>query len=77
MLTTQVAAQDGYTEVVMMLLRAGSDLHSGDTYGSTPLHAAAANGHLPTVKAAVSHGAPLNELNAEGYVSAQDGWLRG
>ncbi|KAG1670581.1 hypothetical protein FOA52_012153 [Chlamydomonas sp. UWO 241] len=63
-----VASQFGFTEIVMMLLQAGANLHAGDMMtGSTPLHAAAGNGHLSVVKVAVSHGAPLNDLNAEGY----------
>ena len=56
-----VAAQYGQTEIVRMLLDFGEDPNRFNPVGghshSTPLHQAAGNGHLETVKLLVSRGA--------------------
>lgn len=56
-----IAAQYGHTEIVRLMLDAGEDPNRFNPVGghshSTPLHQAAGNGHLETVKLLVSRGA--------------------
>ncbi len=46
-----LAAADGNTEVVKLLLEKRADMTSKNRYGNTPLHLAACNGHTESVKA--------------------------
>jgi len=63
-LALAVAAQYGHTEIVRELLDAGEDPNRFNSVGghshSTPLHQAAGNGHLETVKLLVERGAKLD-----------------
>ncbi len=56
-----LATQYGHTEIVRLLLDSGEDPNRFNPVGghshSTPLHQAAGNGHLETVKLLVSRGA--------------------
>lgn len=45
-----IAAEQGHTEAVRMLLEAGAYVHSEDSDGNLPLHLAAAGGHLEVVR---------------------------
>lgn len=60
-LALAVAAQYGHTGIVRLMLDAGEDPNRFNPVGghshSTPLHQAAGNGHLETVKLLVSRGA--------------------
>jgi hypothetical protein len=60
-LALAVAAQYGHIEIVRLMLDAGEDPNRFNPVGahshSTPLHQAAVNGHLETVKLLVSRGA--------------------
>ncbi|KAJ0419685.1 ankyrin repeat-containing domain protein [Aspergillus carlsbadensis] len=52
----RIAAEDGYDEVVSMLLEAGADPTSRDAACITPLTAAAANGHVGIVRLILATG---------------------
>jgi hypothetical protein len=59
-----MASQFGYSEIVRLLLEAGEDPNRYNPPGghshSTPLHQAAAGGHLEVVRLLHQHGAKLN-----------------
>jgi Ankyrin repeats (3 copies) len=59
-----LAAQFGRAEIVRLLLEAGEDPNRYNPVGchshSTPLHQAAANGHMDVVRLLVEHGASLD-----------------
>lgn len=72
-----LSAQLGRTEVVRHLLEAGEDPNRDNPEGlhshSTPLHQAALNGHLDTVRLLVERGARL-DLKDSIYQSTPLGW---
>ncbi|MEZ0260608.1 MAG: ankyrin repeat domain-containing protein [Alphaproteobacteria bacterium] len=57
---------DGNTRRVKALLKKGVDPDFDDTYGDTPLLAAARQGHLPIVKALIDGGADPHRTNYTG-----------
>ncbi|CAL4091172.1 unnamed protein product, partial [Meganyctiphanes norvegica] len=64
-LATAVSA--GHTQVVEKLLIHGADVHTrGNKHGGLPIHQAACNGHLYTVKMLHAHGSPLDAVNNYG-----------
>lgn len=54
------AAEYGFLEAVVELLKAGANVNVADTTGATPLHMAAGGGHLPTVRVLLEKGAHVN-----------------
>ncbi|KAK2737404.1 hypothetical protein FQN55_001142 [Onygenales sp. PD_40] len=63
-----MAADDGYLEMTQLLVKRGADLGAANCNGTTPLHAAASNGHYPVVRYLLGQGVDpsprLNEGNA-------------
>lgn len=57
-------AKRGDAEKVKALLKQGVDIEATtDSTGSTPLHLAAAGGHLDVVKLLLEHGADINAMD--------------
>lgn len=57
----QMAAYDGSTAIVEMLIQAGANVDIADTeYGYTPLAAASRKGHADTVRVLINAGADLS-----------------
>jgi len=61
-----LAANDGDTALIRILLRYNAVLEATDTSGYTPLHMAAQNGHLPAVQLLCSLGANVNAVSKNG-----------
>ena len=61
------ACEEGDTEEVERLIRAGVDVNNKENDGVTPIHCAAENGHTDTVQLLLDHGANVNVKDAEGY----------
>ncbi|XP_069691160.1 uncharacterized protein [Periplaneta americana] len=51
-----VAAQFGILDIALLLMKAGVDVNCRDTYGKTPLHLAAQNGHYELVQILIEKG---------------------
>ena len=49
-----IAASKGYTDILLCLLSAKSDVNKADKHKRTPLHKAAQNGHAATVKCLIT-----------------------
>ncbi|XP_061576915.1 cortactin-binding protein 2 [Cololabis saira] len=64
-----VAAQNGHTECVKLLLSSGSPADVSDENGFTPLHLAAAHGHTSCVEALLAAGAAVDSAAAGGQTS--------
>ena len=56
-----VAACEGHNEVVQILLDAGADPNTVDSFDGTPLNMAASNGHKDIVKHLLERGADINQ----------------
>ena len=54
------AAEDANLGLVKLLIRAGADVKSKNTYGYTPLHYAVGTDQLGVVELLVKHGADVN-----------------
>ncbi|KAL8600679.1 hypothetical protein ACOMHN_006745 [Nucella lapillus] len=65
-----VAMQRGHTELLLLLLRAGCDLHRGDRSGETPLHAACMGDKAESLKVALN----LSEVKVD--LEVKDVWRR-
>ncbi|KAL0985519.1 hypothetical protein UPYG_G00157930 [Umbra pygmaea] len=52
-----IAAQEGHTNIVAMLLEKGADPDHGDKYGRSPVKVAGKRGHFTIVRLLESHGA--------------------
>ncbi|XP_028304759.1 cortactin-binding protein 2 isoform X2 [Gouania willdenowi] len=64
-----VAAQNGHTECVKLLLSAGTPADVSDENGFTPLHCAAAHGRTSCVETLLSAGAAVDSVLARGQTS--------
>ena len=78
-LALAVAAQYGHTEIVRLMLDAGEDPNRFNPVGghshSTPLHQAAGNGHLETVKLLIERGAKIDTKDIL-FGGTPAGWAR-
>ena len=52
-----ISAQNGQTNILLILLRNRADIHKANRYGNTPLHVAAQKGHKATVIQLLQSGA--------------------
>ena len=59
-------AEDEFTEQLSFLIRRGADINARTKYGRTPLHEAALNGNIKTVKILIESGANVNVKNNRG-----------
>jgi ankyrin repeat protein len=60
-----VAARDGHTEIVGLLLRAGADVNATEpTFGAVPLHKSVYNGHVESTRLIAGH--PGVDLDFQG-----------
>lgn len=57
------AAQNGYTEVVEILLKSGASVDSQLSDGANGVFLAAQNGHLETMRTLLRYGCPLIPRN--------------
>ena len=62
----QIAALEGFTDIVRFLLEAGADVDSKNVDKDTPLIDAVENGHFEAVKLLLQHGANPRLANAKG-----------
>lgn len=72
-----VAALFGKTEIVRLLIVAGSDVNAPDSSGSTPLHLSASIGSVDVVRLLLDNGAELNAVNNFGLTPAAFAKLSG
>ena len=57
----------GKTEIVRVLIDAGSDCNAVDGSGNTPLHVSAGSGHIEVVRLLIEKGAEMFAVNNEGF----------
>jgi len=73
-----LAAQEGYTELVDLLLDAGASIDLPDEDGISPLYIACYQGHLDVVASLLRAGANPNKLGLDGtspvFIAAQEGY---
>ena len=62
-----LAASNGHTETVLLLLRLGAETSVVIGAKGTPLHQAALRGHVSTVKAMLEAGCPVDVVNSNGW----------
>lgn len=62
----QLAAREGQTGILSILLRTGFYVDSRDEKGRTPLHQCAIHGHIEAAKLLLSAGADVKSTDAEG-----------
>ena len=62
-----LAAVNGHTETVLLLLSLGARPSVGIGVHGTPLHQAAWGGHVSTVKAMLGTGCPMDLMNTDGW----------
>ena len=62
-----IAAERGYTHVVMELIKAGADVNQATSEGFTPLHIAAQNGHDGCVAVLIQAGADARKADKDGW----------
>ncbi|WP_257254281.1 ankyrin repeat domain-containing protein, partial [Endozoicomonas sp. SESOKO3] len=55
-----LAAREGHTDIVQLLIEAGADLNAALPNGASPLFIAARKGHTDIVKLLIEAGAELN-----------------
>ena len=72
-----LAAANGHTQTVLLLLRQGADKSVVASAGVTPLHVAAGSGHVSTVKAMLKGGCSVDVVTSNGasvlHTAAQGG----
>jgi ankyrin repeat protein len=64
-----LAAGEGHTEMVELLLANGADANTADVGKNTVLMKAAMNGYTKTVKALLAHGAQVNARGERGFTA--------
>ncbi len=73
----RVASQEGHTDGVKLLIKAGADLNEARNDGATPLYMASQNGHNKVVAILLKAGADLNQGTDDGvtplYIASQNG----
>ncbi|GAB4813625.1 hypothetical protein N2152v2_000671 [Parachlorella kessleri] len=69
-----IAAAQGHTDFVKLLLAGGASKEATDTDGNTPLHAAAQNGHVETIKELLAAGSDIHARNEYGLTPLE--WAR-
>jgi ankyrin repeat protein len=62
-----IAAERGYTHVVMELIKAGADVNQADSEDFTPLFLAAQNGHESCVALLIQAGADVRKARKDGH----------
>jgi ankyrin repeat protein len=58
-----LAAKNGHTKVVELLLKRGADINKADPRVNTPLYWAAISGHTAVVQLLLDHGADINKAD--------------
>jgi hypothetical protein len=79
-LAVHVAALEGETRVLELLVELGSNVNAYDTAADSPLHLACRNGHEETARRLVWHGADPWQRNGEGKMAidvAEEHWHKG
>jgi len=71
------AAQQGYAQMVKILLKTGIDINQQDSLGFTALHWAAYNGHQVVVESLLAHDADLNIVDNSGKTALHWAALNG
>ena len=61
-----IASQHGCTDIVKLLLDAGTNIHHRNDQGENALISAAQEGHIDIVKILIEAGGDINQHNAEG-----------
>jgi ankyrin repeat protein len=61
-----IAAFNGCTDIVIMLLNAGADIGHRNDQGENALISAAQEGHIDVVKVLLESGADINQANVDG-----------
>ena len=61
-----IASQNGYLEIVEILIASGGLVNQADNNGKTPLYIASAVGHLEVVKVLIASGGSVNEADNDG-----------
>lgn len=59
------ASAGGHSEVALLLIERGANVHAADAGGHTPLHIAAENGQAEVVRALIAAGADAHAVDAE------------
>ena len=65
-----LAAHEGFSDIVELLIRAGADVNARDAKGWTPLFDAASSGSLAIVKRLIDAGAEVDPVDREGHSPA-------
>ncbi|WP_265025261.1 ankyrin repeat domain-containing protein [Wolbachia endosymbiont (group B) of Pammene fasciana] len=72
-----IAAENGYTNIVNVLLEKGADVNRKNWYDMTPLHLAAGNGHVDIVNLLLEKGVVVDERYHSGntvlHLAAKNG----